>query len=218
VEIIRVTRTSRRIAIALSPLLVACGGAAASSVVVPQGMSAAQDTSGQALVPPGFGTLRQDDIALKTQLTSTLVRAIPLDESVIRTLSPDSYRALHELAEGHREQIASLAARHNIRRPSLWYVTYYGLAPEARFDPTDFVLQSAGRDFRPVEVIPLSAGFRDQRVRQRDTQTAIYMFEDGVNVNQTLTLTVEGVQNTTWDGILRTIERERSLIRSRAAK
>ena len=75
-----------------------------------------------------------------------------------------------------------------------------------------------GRDFRPIEVIPLSAGFRDQRVRQRETQTAIYMFEDGVNVNQALTLTVEGVQNNAWDGILRTIERERSLIRSRAAK
>ena len=43
-----------------------------------------------ALVPAGFGTLRQDDIALKLQVEQVQVRAIPLDEAVIRVLAPDS--------------------------------------------------------------------------------------------------------------------------------
>src|SRR5688500_19747096 len=48
-------------------------------------------------LPVGFGTLHQEDIALRIQLPGVLVRALPLDESVIRVLSPDSYRGLHEL-------------------------------------------------------------------------------------------------------------------------
>ncbi len=204
------------------PLFLACGGASTAAAPAggasPQRAAASQDTTGLNLVPPGFGTLRQDDIAVKTQLQSTLVRVIPLDESVIRLLSPDSYRALRELQEAQRAPIASLAERHNVRRPSLWYVSYYGLEPESRFNSTDVVINSAGREYRPLEVIPLSIGFRDQKVRQKETQSAIYLYEDGVNPNQPLTITVEGVANASWDSTLRTIERERASVRSRSKK
>ena len=50
------------------------------------------------LVPAGFGTLRQDDMAIRLTLPGGLqVRAAPLDESFIRLLSPDAYRAMQEL-------------------------------------------------------------------------------------------------------------------------
>ncbi|MDQ6828812.1 MAG: hypothetical protein M3081_08100, partial [Gemmatimonadota bacterium] len=212
-------------ALALSALLAlplaACGGGSPSvaggrAVSAPGPQHA--DTAGVDLIPPGYGTLRQDDIALKTQLPSTLVRMIPLDESVIRLLSSDSYRAMHELKEGRREAIAAMAARYNVRRPSLWYISFFALETESRFSPMEIVLQSAGRDFRPLDVIPLTTGFHDQRIKQRESQSAIYLFEDGVNLNQALTVSVEGVPNTTWESILRSIERERSVVRSRISK
>jgi hypothetical protein len=180
--------------------------------------SIAADTNGGALVPAGFGTLRQDDIAIKLQLSDVLVKLTPLDESVIRTLSPDSYRALRELAESRRAAIARLAAQHGLVRGSVWYVSFYGLAPEARFSPLELTVSSGGRDYRPAEAIPLSSGFGSQRLQPRETQSALYLFDDAVEVNQPLTVSFSGQQSTSWATTLRTIERERALIRSRMAQ
>ena len=169
-------------------------------------------------MPAGLGSLRQDDIAIKLQLPDVLVKLTPLDESVIRTLSPDSYRALRELAESRRAALARLASQHGFLRGDVWYVSFFGLAPEARFSPLELTVTSAGRDFRPAEVIPLTAGFGSQRLRPRETQSALYLFDDAVDVDQPLTVSLAGQQSVSWTSILRTIERERALIRSRAAR
>ena len=63
------------------------------------------------LVPPNYGTLKQDDIAIHMQVGQVQVRAIPLDEAIIRVLAPDSYRSLRGLRESRRETIDRLAAR-----------------------------------------------------------------------------------------------------------
>ena len=73
------------------------------------------------LPPPGFGTLRQDDISLKLAVATLQVRATPLDESIIRLLSPDSYRAMSELKRSKSEAIAGVARRNAVRDLSLWY-------------------------------------------------------------------------------------------------
>ena len=174
------------------------------------------DTTGSGLVPAGFGSLRQEAIAISLQLPDVIVRLTPLDESVIRTLSPDSYRALRELGESHTAAVARLAAQHGLLRGNLWYVSYYGLARDARFSPLDLTVTSAGRDYRPVEVIPLSSGFGEQRVQSRETQTALYLFDDALDVNQPLVVSLGSQRSSTWSTTLRDIERERALIRSRA--
>ena len=69
------------------------------------------DTTGRASVPVGFGTLRQDDIAIRLELQGLIVRAIPLDENLIRLLTPDSYRALRELQESNKQAIAAVTRR-----------------------------------------------------------------------------------------------------------
>ena len=176
----------------------------------------ARDSSSSALVPTGFGTLRQEDIAVKIDVPDVEVWLVPLDESVIRVLSPDSYRQLEGLVESQRDRITRLAAVHSIRNPSVWYVRFSGLAPEARFTPTDVTITSLGRDYRPADIIPLSSGFGAQRVRARESQTALYLFEDGVDVAQPLTVSMGAARNDRWGDILRTIERERAIIRSRA--
>ncbi|MDQ3673096.1 MAG: hypothetical protein M3365_01805, partial [Gemmatimonadota bacterium] len=48
------------------------------------------DTTGRANVPPGYGTLKQDEIAIRIELQGLIVRAIPLDENLIRLLTADS--------------------------------------------------------------------------------------------------------------------------------
>ena len=182
----------------------------------PAPATATADTNAAGLVPAGFGTLRQERIAIELRLPNVIVRLTPLDESVIRTLSPDSYRALRENAESRRPLLTRLATQHGLQRGNVWYVMFYGLAPDARFSPQELTVTSLGREYRPVEVIPISTGFGKQRLQPRETQTALYLFEDALDANQPLTVSFGGVTNTAWAEILRAIERERALIRSRA--
>lgn len=174
------------------------------------------DTNAAGLVPAGFGTLRQERIAIELRLPSVIVRLTPLEESVIRTLSPDSYRALRDNAESRRAVIARVAAQHGLVRGNVWYVMFYGLAPDARFSPQELTVTSLGREYRPIEIIPISSGFGEQRLQARETQTALYLFEDALDANQPLTVSFGGVTSAAWADILRAIERERALIRSRA--
>ncbi|HEU4642419.1 MAG TPA: hypothetical protein VFS44_08190, partial [Gemmatimonadaceae bacterium] len=177
--------------------------------------SAHGDSSAGAPVPPGYGSLRQEDVSVTVRLPLVLVRAIPLDESIIRLLSPDSYRALRQLRDGKRDVIARASARLGVQRPSLWYLSYFGLQPDAAFSSRDVQIVSGGREFRPLELIPLTAGFGSERVGQREVQSAIYLFDQGIDPNQPLTVTVQSVPGSSWSAVIPVIERERALVRTR---
>ena len=210
--------------LALGGVLLALLGAALTACAPPSpsgGVAVApvvEDTTGAASIPAGFGSLRQDDIAVRLEPQGLIVRAIPLDESVIRLLTPDSYRALRDLQESNRRTIDQIARRSGGRAPDLWYVSFYGREDNARFSPMDLVITSGGQDFRPVDVIPLSTGFGEQRLRQRETQSAVYVYPDGVDVDHPLTVTFQGLQSVVWEQLLQRIERERALIRARSGR
>ena len=197
-----------------------CGGTATtpSSETPPPIASTARDTTSPGLIPAGFGSLKQDDISIRFQLRGLLVRATPLDESIIRVLAPDSYRSLRERRDSERDRIAALAARYGVRGFSVWSISFHGLEPDVRFSPMDVVVSSVGRDFRPIELIPLTSGFGENRLDQRDTQSALYLFDESVDLNQPLTFMVETTRSSGWQETLRVIERERALVRSRAGR
>lgn len=176
----------------------------------------ADDTTSVTGIPVGYGSLRQDDIAIRLEPQGLLVRAIPLDEGVIRLLTPDSYRALRDLQDSNRRTIENITRRSGGRTPDLWYVSFYGLEDNARFSPMELVISSAGQDFRPVDVIPLTTGFGEQRLRQRETQSAVYVYAGDIEVNQPLTVRFQGEQSVIWEQVLQRIERERALVRARA--
>ena len=170
------------------------------------------------LVPPNFGTLTQDDIAIHMQVGQVQVRAIPLDEAIIRVLAPDSYRSLRGLRESRREAIDRLAARYMLRERNVWLVSFFGLAPDARFSPGELTLSLSGRDYRPLEMLPLSSGFGEQRLDVRETQSALYLFGDGIDLTQPVIVRMQGTEDPTWGTIVQRIEQERALIRGRAAR
>ena len=179
---------------------------------------AARDSTSPGLVPAGFGSLKQDDISIRFQLRGLLVRATPLDESIIRVVAPDSYRSLRDRRDSERDRIAALAARYGMRGFSIWSISFHGLEPDVRFTPMDVVISSGGRDFRPIELIPLTTGFGENRLDQRDTQSALYLFDAAIDVTQSLTMMVETTRSAGWDEVLRLVERERALVRSRAGR
>lgn len=176
---------------------------------------ATADTNAAGIVPVGYGRLKQEAIALELRQTDLIVRLIPLDEGVIRTLAPDSYRTLRDIAESKRSVLTRVIAQRGLQRGNLWYVQFYGLAPDARFSPLEVTITSGGREYRPIEVIPLSSRFGEQRVQPRDTQSAVYLFEDALDVNQPLVVAIGPDRSAGWTNVLRTLERERAFIRSR---
>jgi hypothetical protein len=214
----------KQIAIVITASIAACataqspGAAPATSQVTAQEGRGANNSASSTLVAAGLGTVRQDSISIVLQPEGVRVTAIPLDESVIRVLAPDSYRSLHAVLESKRQQITQRATLRGIREPRVWYVRFYGLAADARFVPTDFTVTSGGREYRPFDVIPLTPGFGTQRLQPREQQTALLLFEDGLDVSQTLVVTMGSQRNTDWEAILlRTIDPERAAIRARAA-
>lgn len=180
---------------------------------IPQG-----DTAGLATLPPGYGSLHQDDISLHIDAGTVLVRALPLDETLIRLLTPDSYRALHDLKRGSRADIDAVSRRYGGRPVSVWLISFYGVEPNARFTPGDVIITSAGRDFRPYDMVALTVGFGENRLRQRETQSALYMFDGDVQVNQPLSIAYAGAVDASWDQTLQVIERERTMVRARSGK
>lgn len=211
--------------VALSAIIWTAGCAPAASPPgtpnAPDGQRAGlpDDTVGTQLVPAGTGTLRQDDISIRFVAKGVQVSALPLDENVIRLLSPDSYRALRGIVESRRRDLDVIARRLGVREYRLWYVSFHGLEPDARFSPRELFITSAGRDLRPLDVLPLTSGFGEQRLVQRQTQSALYLFDESLDVGHPITVTYESVRNASWNStLLQRLERERALARSRAGK
>ena len=173
----------------------------------------------QATLPPaGFGSIRQDDLALVVQHLGLTVKAIPLDESVIRTLAPDSYRSMHALRESKAKPLDAIARRMGLPAVQAWYVSFSTVEQgEALYDAFDFQVRSGGQDFRPLDVLALTPGFGEGRVRTREPQFAILAFDPAIDLSQPLVVTVATEQTNSWTDILRRLEQERSLIWSRAS-
>lgn len=182
--------------------------------------SAPADTLTARCGPPGFGSLREEDIAIKLSLLGGLqVTATPLDECFIRVLSPDTYRVLKGRKDSRQKQVDSVAKSQRLQSYSLWSVLYYTVEQgETRFSPNEFVIRNVGKDFRPLRVLPLSTGFGEYRLTQREQQRAILVFDGQVDVNQPLSVIVQGTPSTlNWQDVVRKVEQERTLVRSRAA-
>jgi CRISPR/Cas system-associated protein Cas7 (RAMP superfamily) len=82
----------------------------------------------------------------------------------------------------------------------------------------ELVITSGGQDFRPIDVIPLSTGFGEQRLHQRETQSAVYVYPGDIDVDHPLTVSFQGQQSVLWEQVLQRIERERALVKARATR
>lgn len=175
-------------------------------------------TADATLMPAGYGSLKRDDVAISVQLQGLTIRAIPLDESVIRALAPDSYTALHALLAAHAAELDQVRARLGFASIQAWHVQFFNVQQgEARYDPRDVQIRSAGRDFRPLDVIGLVPGFADGRLAQGRTVDAIFAFDPAVSLSQPLVVTLAGQSSSAWTDVLPKLDRERAAIWSRSA-
>lgn len=171
----------------------------------------AQDT-----IPPGFGTLRRDDVVMRMSTGTIEVQILPLDEQLIRLLAPDTYRSLTQLEQSRAAEIADAAARGSTPNPTLVMVTFLGVVSAARFNPEDVNITSRGRLFRPVGIVPLSPTWGSYQLDARQQAAAIYLFEPGISLREQLTVSYQGLSSEAWTRSLRLLDQERARVKARA--
>lgn len=168
-------------------------------------------------LPAGYGTLGQDDIGIRLRTPDFVIRVLPLDEGVIRLLAPDTYLSMHRLLESKADDVSDAARQNGISTPSVFLVSFFGVQTRARFDAEALTITGQSRLYRPRAFLPVSPSFGDRQVNQRETATAIYIYEDGIRLLDPFTLSYDGASTNEWERILMTLDRERAAVLARAA-
>jgi hypothetical protein len=187
---------------------------AAAALVAPAGLAA----QGNDLPPPGFGSLRQDQVAVMITTPSLAVRVLPLDEQVIRLLAPDTYSSLHALVQSKATAVSAAARGVGRDSAAAFFVTFFGLQPQVTFIPDQVSIQSQGVFYRPIGIIPLSPQWNDARLDQRQQASAIYLFDPAIQVLQTFTVFYGDQNSATFDNSITLLQSERARALARAAQ
>lgn len=205
------TTASSLVVTAIALLFNACasGGASAPGVGAPGG----EAMEAQELVPPGFGTLRQDDFTIPLRSGPLLIKVTPLAESIIRLAAPDTYDRLTGLVRG---RIDALRRESMSDHPSLFFVSFFSYHPDVTYQPEDLQLENRGLRYRPRGIEPVTPGWGSQRLGQQETQMAIYAFDRGIDLETDLAVEYGAERNAGWEHILPVLQAERAKVRARA--
>lgn len=163
-----------------------------------------------------YGTLTQNDLALRIRNENLEIRFIPLDPRVTRLLANDAFQALRTLVENNRRALDSVASRAGVTEPGLALVSFFGQLQDTRFDPQTLTLLVRNRILRPLGVIPMNARFTSQQLGVREQASAIYLFEEEIPVNDSFTLSYGALTSEDWQNKQSLLDRERARVAARA--
>ncbi len=223
-------RFMRRTAIGFAVLVgAACGGTPVPESPVGAGTAVAQDlgdgwhesleTPGARPLPPaGFGTLSQDNItvAIDVSEANLFIKVTPLTEWVIRMTAPDTYRRLNGYKVARGEQIRDRARRNGERGwPLVLFVSYYTRAVESTYEPYDLQIRAQNVVFRPFDIIAVTPDFNRERLRQQESQVALYLFEGEIDLDLPIEIEYAGRRSGRWSGIRSVLDRELTKVLTR---
>jgi len=181
----------------------------AGCVVVPD-PGATPPGDGGLLPPPGYGTLRQDDITVALRSGDLQIKATPLAESIIRVTAPDTERRLRGLAESRHDEARRVGGS------SLFLVSFFSDNPDVAFVPDELQLLSRNVRIRPAAILPVTPTWGQRRLRQRETEMAVYVFPGTVDLESDLAVVYGMEENWSWNAILPRVQAERARARARA--
>ncbi len=162
-----------------------------------------------AVPPPGFGTLRQDEVSLSLSSGDLRIMVTPLHPSVTHVTAPDTQRRLAGLAAAH-------APNEDNDGAGLFLVSVFSERPDVRFVPEEIEFVSRGIRIRPSTISPVTPTWGERRVRQRQTEMAVYYFSGSIDLESSLVLEYGLEQTAEWSAILPRIQAERGRARARA--
>ncbi len=207
----------------------ACGGTVAPDTSVGPTAAMAQDVEGWSLEleaessgkrhmgPVGYGTLSQDDITVLVQDGSVRIKVVPLSEWVIRLTAPDTYRRLNGFKVARGAEILERSSRAGERGwPLVLFVTFFSQAVEEKFEPHDLQIRNQGFVYRPLDILPVTPDFTRERLRQQETQIALYLFPPEIDLDLRTEVSYGNGSSFRWDGIRSILDSELALVNSRA--
>lgn len=197
-------------------LACACARGTSAQTATPAVATSQADSVRHALVPPGFGTLKQDEFSIGLRSgTALLVKVTPLSERIIRLAAPDTYTRLHALADSRR---ADAAERTRSKEPELFLVSFFSYQPDVTFQPEDLQIEYNGKLLRAGLIVPLTPGWGRGTMGQQETQAAIYAFGEPIDYQQPIVVRYGMDQNSEWQRIIPKLEVERSKALSKVTK
>jgi hypothetical protein len=162
-----------------------------------------------------YGTLNQNDLALRVRNEDVEIRFVPLDAKVTRLLANDAFQSLRSLVEARRRSIDSVASRAGVTEPGLALVSFFGLRPETRFDPQTLTVRLRNRALQPLGIIPINTRFTSHQLDQREQASAIYLFEEDLPVDDSFSLSYGALISEDWRTKQSLIDRERARVSAR---
>ena len=115
------------------------------------------------------------------------------------------------------DELDAVSARYGLRTPNVFLVRFFGVQPRVRFEPEFLTITSQNRLFRVLEIISLSPLWSGRQLNQRETATAIYVFDDGIRIMDPMTLSYAFASTDRWGALVRALETERASVIARAA-
>lgn len=207
----------------------ACGGAVAPDTSVGPTAAFAQDvdawsveieaasSGNRPMAPVGYGTLSQDDITVLVQDGGVRIKIVPLSEWVIRLTAPDTYRRLNGYKVVRGAEILERTSRAGERGwPLVLFVTYFSQAVEETFEPYDLQIRNKGLLHRPLDILPVTPEFTRERLRQQETQIALYLFPPDIDLDLRTEVAYGQARSLRWNGIRSILDSELALVNSRA--
>ena len=167
-------------------------------------------------LPPGYGSLTQNDLSLRMGNEDLEIRFVPLSPRTAPLLAPDAFQSVRSLVETHRRAIDSVAARAGVSQPGLALVSFFGQRSDVRFDPQTLTLLVRNRVFRPLGVIPLTPRFTSQQLDVREQANALYLFEEDIPVDDSYTVSYGTMTSDDWQRKLPILDRERARVSARS--
>lgn len=171
-----------------------------------------QSDSSATLIPAGLGTLKQDAIALRFTSGNLEIRLTPLDEPIIRLLSPDAYQALSGLVTSNRTRIDSIASARGALQPGVALVAFFSATANTRFDPRQMIIVLPSRRMTPLGIIPLMPGFSNQQLDAREQVTGILVYDRRFPTTEAFQVQYLSTVNRDWEMILPRLQSERTRI------
>lgn len=185
--------------------------AAVAGCALPAGTPGAGEPG---LLPsPGYGTLRQEEISVSLTSGDLQILVTPLAESVTLVAAPDTYRRLSGLAARHGPEAERATGT---GEPSLFLVSFFTEAASASFVPEEVQIVSRGVRLRPGAILPITPAWGQMRLRQRETEMAVYAFPERVDLEADLVVAYGLEESGGWAAILPRIQAERARARARS--
>ena len=161
------------------------------------------------LPPAGRGTLSQDDISIRLVDGSVQLLITPLSEAVTRTLADATYRRLSSIARAHDPGVGS--------GELLFLVSFFSAEEGVPFAPDDLRFVSRGIVHRPLRISPVTPGWGEGRLGQRQPEVAVFTYPPGIDLESELTVLYATRRSDAWSRILLGVRAERARIRVRGS-